>query len=151
MPIIFAFIILGESNSYWCLHFKLHPPPDQLYRSMSVSSFSFSFFSPRANVLFQTDFGCGCRVELERCVICIHAHRSHHRQQTGDGSWRGWPSLDSLVATAECVITLGVPMTPAQPPGSRANHQKEIGIVSPIFTMSSVPQLTMKTSRKGNV
>ena len=132
MPIIFAFIILGESNSYWCLHFKLHPPPDQLYRSMSVSSFS--FFSPRANVLFQTDFGCGCRVELERCVICIHAHRSHHRQQTGDGSWRGWPSLDSLVATAECVITLGVPMTPAQPPAAPEQTIKKKSELFPQFS-----------------
>lgn len=125
MPIIFAFIIPGESNSYCCLHFKLHPP-HQLYRSMSASLTPVSFFSPRANVLFQTDFGCGCRVELERSVICIHAHRSHHRQQTGDGSWRGWPSLDSLVATAECVITLGVPMTPAQAPEQTIKKKSEL-------------------------
>ena len=127
MPIIFAFIIPGESNSYWCLHFKLHPPPDQLYRSMSVSSLSFSFFSPRANVLFQTDFGCGCRVvELERCVICIHADQITDSRQVMAAGGGGWPSLDSLVATAECVITLGVPMTPAQAPEQTIKKKSEL-------------------------
>ena len=44
--------------------------------------------------------------------ICIHAQITDSRQVMAAGG-------AGLVATAECVITLGVPMTPAQAPSKR--------------------------------
>ena len=87
-----------------------------MYKSMSASHSSLSRV-PMSH--FRLAVGVeGSYTDLYPCT--------DHRQQTGDGRWRDWPSLDSLVATAECVITLGVPMTPAQAPEQTIKKKSEL-------------------------